>query len=106
MKSKSPVLLPAAEKIMTEFGNNLKLARHRRRLRVEQVAERAGISRTPLWLVEKGSPTVAMGTYIQVLFVLGLEKDLLKVGSDDVLGRKLQGAGLTIKERARKKRTS
>ena len=43
-----------------------------------------------------------MGIYVQVLFVLGLEKDLLKVGSDDVLGRKLQDLQLTVKERAPK----
>lgn len=104
MNSRNIVLLPSADKIMKEFGSNLKLARRRRRLSVEQVAERAGISRTTLWMVEKGSPGVAMGAYMQVLFVLGLEKDFLNVGSDDVLGRKLQDTQLTIKERAPKKK--
>jgi len=82
----------------------MKLARLRRKLSVEQIAERAGISRTTLWLVEKGAPSVAMGTYAQVLFVLGLEKDLLKVASDDLLGRKLQDAQLSIKERSPKRK--
>ena len=104
MKSRGALLLPAADKVIKEFGSNLKLARRRRRLSVEQVAERAGVSRTTLWLVEKGAPGVAMGTYVQVLFVLGLEKDLLKVAADDVLGRKLQDAQLTVKERAPKKK--
>ena len=58
-----------------------------------QVAERAGISRTTLWQIEKGSPNVAMAAYTQVLFVLGLENDWLKGGVDDELGRKLQDAG-------------
>ena len=89
---------------MTEFGNNLKLARRRRRLSAEQVAERADIARSTLWQVEKGSPSVAMGIYMKVIFVLGLEKDLLKVASDDTLGRKLQDAKLTVKERAPKKK--
>lgn len=104
MKPRTTTLLPTANRIMTEFGNNLKLARRRRRLSVEQVAERADISRTTLWQVEKGSPSVAMGIYMKVIFVLGLEKDLLKVASDDTLGRKLQDARLTVKERAPKKK--
>ena len=97
MNSKTPILLPNPKQIMLELGTNIKLARKRRKLSSEQVAERAGISRSTLWLVEKGSPTVAMGTYLQVLFVLGLEKDLLKVGTDDILGRKLQDAQLLNK---------
>ena len=82
----------------------MKLARLRRRLSTGQVAERAGISRATLWQVEKGAPTVAMGTYCQILFVLGLEKDLLKVAADDILGRKLQDAGLIVKKRAPKRK--
>ena len=97
MNSKTPILLPIPKQIMLELGTNIKLARKRIKLSSEQVAERAGISRSTLWLVEKGSPTVAMGTYLQVLFVLGLEKDLLKVGTDDILGRKLQDAQLLNK---------
>lgn len=41
---------------------------------------------------------------MKVIFVLGLEKDQLKVASDDTLGRKLQNAQLTVKERAPKKK--
>lgn len=104
MKPKTSILLPTADKIMKEFGNNIKLARLRRKLSVEQIAERAGISRTTLWLVEKGAPSVAMGTYVQVLFVLGLEKDLLKIASDDLLGRKLQDAQLSLKGRSPKRK--
>ncbi|HLG03753.1 MAG TPA: helix-turn-helix transcriptional regulator [Bacteroidia bacterium] len=89
---------------MKELGENMKLARLRRRLSTGQVAERAGISRATLWQVEKGAPTVAMGTYCQILFVLGLEKDLLKVAADDILGRKLQDAGLIVKKRAPKRK--
>ena len=98
MKAKRAVLLPTASRIMKALGTNIKLARRRRRLSSEQVAERANISRSTLWLVEKGDPGVAMGTYLQVLFVLGLEKDFQKIAADDEFGRKLQDADL-IKEK-------
>lgn len=94
MKSKKSNLLPTTEKILKEFGENLKLARLRRGLSGVEVAERAGIARSTLQLIEKGEPGVAMSSYLLVLFVLGLEKDLLNVAANDPLGRKLQDAGL------------
>lgn len=103
MRSKRSVLLPKIGKILAEMGENIKLARLRRKLGVEQVAERANISRMTLFHIEKGKEGVAMSAYAQVLFVLGLEKDLLKLAGDDPLGRKLQDAKLLVKERAPKK---
>jgi transcriptional regulator with XRE-family HTH domain len=100
---KAPLLLPRLQRVLNTFGENIKLARLRRKISTAQIAERAGIARSTLWLVEKGSASVAMGTYIQVLFILGLEQDILKVALDDVLGRKLQDAKLIVKDRAPKK---
>ena len=97
------VLLPKAHRILADVGENIKLARLRRKLSAIQISERAGISRATLWQIEKGASTVAIGAYMQVLFVLGLEKDFLKLGADDELGRKLQDAGLLTKERAPKR---
>lgn len=59
-----------------------------------QVAERGGDRPATLGLIEKGLPGVAMKAYQQVLFRLGLEKDLPQVAADDAPGRKLQDAGL------------
>ncbi|MCK4664684.1 MAG: helix-turn-helix transcriptional regulator [Bacteroidales bacterium] len=103
MKEKKQVLLPGLQKILADFGENIKLARLRRKFSVKQVAERANIARSTLWLIEKGSPSVTIGSYLQVLFVLGLEKDILTVAADDELGRKLQDAKLLVKKRAPKK---
>ena len=104
MNSRSLVVLPRLEKLLAQLGENLKLSRLRRKLTTQQVAERAGITRTTLWQVEKGSPKVSLGTYAQVLFVLGMEKDLLKLATDDELGRRLQDAQLVIRKRAPKKK--
>ena len=104
MANKSPVLLPKTKKILSELGENIKLARLRRKFSSEQVAERAGISRSTLISIEKGYEGVSIGYYISVLNVLGLEKDFLVIAKDDVLGRKLQDANLIIKERAPKRK--
>ncbi len=103
MKSTNNSLLPQLERILEEMGENIKLARLRRKLSAAQVAERAGISRSTLWQIEKGLSSVSMGAYLMVLFVLGLEKDLLKLAGDDQLGRKLQDAELIGKKRAPKR---
>lgn len=104
---KQKISLPlASAKILPVFGEQLKLARLRRNLRAVLVAERAGISRSTLWQIEKGSPTVALGAYFMVLFALGLEWDLLLVAKDDELGRKLQDAKLVTRKRAKKRRTT
>jgi transcriptional regulator with XRE-family HTH domain len=97
------MLLPKIEKVLLQLGENIKLARLRRRLSAAQVAERANISRSTLWLIEKGTPSVTFGAYIQVLFVLGLEQDVLLIAKDDILGRKLQDAQLQVKERSPKR---
>ena len=76
------------------MGENIKLARKRRKLTAVQVAERAGVARSTLYLVEKGDSSVAMGTCFNVLRVLGLQNDFLKLTADDELGRKLQDLDL------------
>jgi len=97
-------LLPRLTKILEALGEDIKLARLRRKLSAEQVAGRAGISRSTLWQIEKGLPNVSMGYYAQVLFVLGLEKNLSIMAADDALGRKLQDAEILVKKRAPKKK--
>lgn len=105
MSKKAVVLLPQTEEILRQMGEQIKLARLRRKLSTDLVAERAGISRTTLWAVEKGSPSVAIGIYASVLHALNnMDKDLLLVAKDDELGRKLQDLDLCVKKRAPKRK--
>ncbi|TDQ77937.1 helix-turn-helix domain-containing protein [Sphingobacterium yanglingense] len=90
---KQPVL-PKFQAILEQMGENIKLARKRRKLTAVQVAERAGVARSTLYLIEKGDTSVAMGAYFNVLRVLGLQDDFLKLAADDVFGRKLQDLDL------------
>jgi len=103
MKLRKPILLPKAQKAISMLGENIKLARLRRRYSTQQVSERANISRPTLLSIEKGNPNVSIGAYIKVLMVLGLEKDIINVAKDDELGRRLQDANLVVKERAPKR---
>ena len=94
MNSKKTILLPKYQKIFDHLGENIKLARKRRKLTTEQVSERSSINRTTLYRIEKGDPTVAIGSYFNVFRVLNLEEDFKKLATDDVFGRKLQDLDL------------
>lgn len=103
MGKNAVVLLPKVQRILSEMGENIKLARLRRDIPAELLAERAEISRATLYKVEKGSPSVAVGIYASVLHSLRLEEDLRKIAKDDELGRKLQDIGLVTGKRASRK---
>ena len=89
------ILSPTLEDILEEVGENIKLARLRRKITTTMLAERAGISRVTLRKIENGESSVTMAIYANVLFCLSLEKDLLHLAGDDPLGRRLQDAELT-----------
>ncbi len=103
MSAKRPKLLPKERRILENLGENIKLARLRRKLTAEQVGNRANISRKTLWHIEKGSEHISIGIILQVLSVLGLKNDLKNIAKDDLLGRKLQDVNLITKKRGPKK---
>ncbi len=88
------LVVPRTVRILSTLGEQIRLARRRRRLSVELIAERAGVSRTTVWKVEKGNPSVAIGIYAKILAAIGLQEDLLLVAKDDALGRLMQDAEL------------
>jgi DNA-binding XRE family transcriptional regulator len=90
MATKKQTVFPKYDKVLEQMGENIKIARKRRKLTMIQVAERADISRSTLYLIELGKASVALGAYFNVLRVLGLQNDFLKLAADDELGRKLQ----------------
>ena len=85
------------EQKMQIVGEQIRLARLRRNLSIAQIAERA-VSR-----IEKGTPTVAIGIYLRVLYALQLDDDILLLAKEDAMGKALQDLGLKKRERASKK---
>ncbi len=93
--NRKQTIFPKHRRLLEQMGENIKLARKRRKLTTAMVAERAGIDRTTLYHIERGSGSVAMGAYFNTLRVLGLHEDILKLAADDEFGRKLQDLDLS-----------
>jgi transcriptional regulator with XRE-family HTH domain len=105
MKKASYNIMPVTEEILKTMGEQIKLARLRRNLSTQLVAERAGISRASLWKVESGNPAVAMGIYAAVLHALNnMDRDLLLVAKDDEMGRELQDLNLLVRKRVSRRK--
>lgn len=88
------VLYPKATKALQAMGENLRLARRRRKITSKMMAERANLSLMTLRAIERGSSHVSMCNYMAVVACLGFQDEIAAVASDDVLGRDLQDAAL------------
>lgn len=91
------------EEKMKVVGEQIKLARLRRDLSLTQVAERATCSPLTVSRIEKGTPTVAIGIYLRVLYALQLDDDILLLAKEDKLGRQIQDMELSTRHHASKK---
>ena len=89
-KKRSAPVFPKNQKVLSQLGENIKLACKRRAYTQSLISERTGLSRLTIRKIEQGDPTVSLGHYVAVLGVLGLVDDFAFVASDDELGRKLQ----------------
>ncbi len=84
------VLFPDQQRAVEALGQNLLLARKRRKLTQKAICERTGLNYRTVARIEKGDPGVSLGHYVRVLAALSLLDDLTKVGLNDDLGHKLQ----------------
>ena len=94
LEKRHATVFPKELRYLEEMGQNVRLARKRRKLTQLQICERTGLDAKTVRKVEKGDPTVSMGHYMVVLAVLGLSDGMAKVAMDDELGRKLQDIAL------------
>ncbi|ETW92658.1 MAG: XRE family transcriptional regulator [Candidatus Entotheonella factor] len=93
MKSQATHTLPrAARQALVKLGEDIAVARKKRRISTISMAERAFISRGTLYKIERGDPTVSMGIYATVLSILGLVEGLGQAADrrSDILGLDLE----------------
>ncbi len=74
MRRLSSPPMPVVGRRLAALGENIRLARRRRRLTATLLAERAGMSRPTLRSIERGDAGVTLGAVANVLHSLGLER--------------------------------
>lgn len=103
MKDAKYTVSKSTKKYLEIMGEQIKLSRLRRNLPSKLVCERACISRTSLWKVEKGDPSVAIGIYGAVLHALnGMDNEFLNICGNDDFGRQIQDIELLEKRASRR----
>jgi transcriptional regulator with XRE-family HTH domain len=76
-----------AERALRKLGRDLALARRKRGISTNDMAARLFVSRDTLWRLERGDPTVALGTLVTATFILNLHDRLANLaapGSDEL----------------------
>lgn len=87
-------LLPSQEKLLNGLCKQIRYARLRRNIPAEQLAQRAGIARTTIMRFEHGDSGTTISTLIKILFVLGLEQDVLHLAKDSLMDSRMQSLGI------------
>ena len=103
MKKQTQLPIPA-KRVMHKVGSDIRDARLRRRLPMVLIAERAGISRITLRKIENGETSVSLGSFVSVLFALGMIDRLQEIAdaSHDHVGRQLEEEQLPQRIRIQK----
>ena len=107
MPRKTPLLPIAVRRALATLGTDLQHARRRRRLTTMMVAERAHITRPTLLRVERGDPSVSLGVYATVLWVLGFGDRISRLAASetDAVGLSLEDERLPKRISSRRLRT-
>lgn len=88
------VLFPKQQRILKTFGEDLLLAARRRSFTKQTICDRTGFDHKTVNKVFAGDPGVAIGTYLKIMGVLGMEENFAKLAAHDEVGIKLQNIKL------------
>lgn len=107
MTNKNPLLEAPpyqVEQALKRLGENLRLARIRRKLTIEEVAEKIGAGRRAIMDAEKGKASTACGVYAALLWAYDLLGPLSELANPNTDEQGLTLASANEKTRARKSR--
>jgi len=79
---------PEVNDIIVSLGQHIQIARKRREMTLDEMSSRMFVSRKTLSRLENGAPGVSLAVLASALWVLGFEKDLLKIADpeNDAIG--------------------
>lgn len=100
-------LPPKIQRSLAKLGRDVDVARKKRRLTIESLCERAGISAPLYFRMVEGASGTSIGAYAMVIYALGLETpfaNLVDPGGDDT-GLLLDEARLPQRVRNSKTKT-
>ena len=103
MSRKNIVLTSDTRRMLAKMGVQIKNARLRRNISVEEITNKSGVSETTYYAIEKGKDTVSVGAYAAVLSVLELDKDIELIATDEEGKKKFRENTLFRRERATRK---
>ena len=87
MTDSTKALPRAVNRALAQLGKDISIARRRRRMTAQDLADRVFTTRAPVSRIESGAPGVAVGTVFSALHMLGLSDriaDLADPAIDDV----------------------
>ena len=61
------------------LGLRIRMARQRRKMRVQDLAHQAGVSRKTMQAIERGAVTTSLGAYLAVLACLSLTAEVRRI---------------------------
>ena len=96
-------LAPELIEVMAALGQRIRLARQHRQLRVEDLAQKAQVSKKTVEAIERGAPGTSLGAYVAVLGCMNLAGELALL-ADPAIDR--EGAALTYSTTDRRVRIS
>jgi len=102
-----PALSPRLGRSLAKFGQDIDIARRKRRLTIAALCERAGISAPRYARLVAGAPGTSIATYAAILFALGMGTpfDTLMDAAQDDTGLLLEEERLPKRIRSTRRET-